>query len=311
MRVFVTGASGFIGSWLCRTLIEEGHEVSVLLRNPEKSWRLQDIIANCHVINGDLTAIEKIEDELALFSPEAICHLGWQGVSNIDRNNLIQLENVADLGKLFSIAERLKVNSFVALGSQAEYGPVANKISPNQATKPSTLYGQVKLNCSQLGSFFAVRGTTRFAWLRVFSTYGAMDHPYWMIPYLINQLLNDQVPKLTKGEQLWDFLYVQDAVRAIIAVLNSSRATGIYNLGSGSAPSLRSTIEIIRNLVNPDLSLGFGDVAYRPDQVMHLEADISSLTQDTGWVPEVKLDQGLAQTVDWYRSNEWIFKDEQ
>jgi nucleoside-diphosphate-sugar epimerase len=76
----------------------------------------------------------------------------------------------------------------------------------------------------------------------------------------------------------------------------------VFNLGSGQAHRLRDIVIKIRDLINPALPLGFGEVAYRLDQVMHLEADITALTQATGWIPKMHLDQGLRLTVDWYRS---------
>jgi nucleoside-diphosphate-sugar epimerase len=107
------------------------------------------------------------------------------------------------------------------------------------------------------------------------------------------------VPKLTAGEQLWDYLHVSDAARAFVAVAQH-RAEGVFNLGSGEAPSLRSTIEHIRDLVSPGAALGFGQVPYRNDQVMRLQAVNSKLRQCTDWQPMVSLNDGLQETVTWF-----------
>jgi nucleoside-diphosphate-sugar epimerase len=76
------------------------------------------------------------------------------------------------------------------------------------------------------------------------------------------------------------------------------------NLGYGVAYPLREVVERVRDLVNPSLALQFGAVPYRPDQVMHLQADITKLTRATGWQPVTALDEGLRRTVAWYRSAE-------
>jgi len=87
-------------------------------------------------------------------------------------------------------------------------------------------------------------------------------------------------------------------------VAMSESASGAFNLGSGTAPRLRDMIEKVRDTIDPALPIGFGEVAYRPDQVMHLEADIGRLTRATGWRPKVTFAEGIPKTVDWYRTHD-------
>jgi UDP-glucose 4-epimerase len=102
------------------------------------------------------------------------------------------------------------------------------------------------------------------------------------------------------GEQRWDYLYVEDAAKAL-ARIAAIGATGSLNLASGETVVIRKLVEHIRALVDPHLPLGFGDDSYRPDQVMYLEADFSRLRSATGWEPLVPLEEGLRRTVAWYR----------
>src|ERR1019366_4311588 len=106
-------------------------------------------------------------------------------------------------------------------------------------------------------------------------------------------------PKLTRGEQMWDYLHVDDVASAVVATFDSD-ARGVFNLGSGRALRLRAIVKMIRDAIDPALPLGFGDVAYRPDQVMHLEADVSALRSATGWRPAIPLEEGIAGTVAWH-----------
>ena len=107
-------------------------------------------------------------------------------------------------------------------------------------------------------------------------------------------------PKLTAAEQLWDYIYIEDVASAIRAVLDSNDAEGVFNLGSGQAYRLKTIIEKIRDLIDSKLPLGFGEVQYRPDQVMHLQADISRLNKATNWSPKFDLDKAIKETVAWY-----------
>ena len=94
---------------------------------------------------------------------------------------------------------------------------------------------------------------------------------------------------------------MQDVAEAVHAVAATKTARGVYNLGSGRAIPVREVVERIRDCVDPSRPLGFGELAYRPDQVMHLEADITRLKRDTGWSPSTSLADGIERTVRWYR----------
>jgi nucleoside-diphosphate-sugar epimerase len=207
------------------------------------------------------------------------------------------------------IAHRVGATIFLGLGSQAEYGPREGAIAPDAPTAPTTAYGEAKLAAGQRLATSAEERGMRFVWMRVFSTYGPRDNPHWLIPSLIRDLAAGKRPPMTAAEQLWDLLHVRDAARALRRAIEMPAARGIYNLGSGSAPPLRGTAEFIRDAVDPALPLGIGEIAYRPDQVMHLEADISRLRLDLGWEPDIPLREGLAETVRWYLDNLWIYDE--
>ncbi len=307
MRIFVTGASGFIGSFVCRALAAAGHEVAALSRDPSP-WRLRDIPGALSIVRGDLEGSAAWVDAIRTFAPDAVAHVAWRGVAGGDRNAVEQVDNIGWTAQLVERAHGAGARVFLGLGSQAEHGPRSAVIGPSDATEPTTLYGEAKLAAGRIAAKLAAAHGMRFVWMRVFSTYGPTDHPHWMIPSLIRSLLRRQRPALTPGDQSWDFLHVADAARAIGLALESPRAEGVYALGSGHAPSLRSTIEMIRDEVDPRLPLGFGDVPYRPDQVMRLQADVTRLRRDLDWAPEIGLRAGLAETVAWYRANPWVFE---
>jgi nucleoside-diphosphate-sugar epimerase len=118
---------------------------------------------------------------------------------------------------------------------------------------------------------------------------------------VIQTLCAGKKPALTRGEQQWDYLYVQDAAKAL-SLIAATGATGTLNLSSGKTIVIRNMVESIRDLVDPRLPLGFGEVPYRPDQVMYLNADISRLRSATGWKPETSLEEGLRRTVEWCKT---------
>jgi UDP-glucose 4-epimerase len=300
-RVLVTGATGFIGSYVVRSLAaEKGVEVSFLARPSSDTWRIREVLPYTTRIDAELGGGDALRSAVAKTRPDVLVHLAWKGVGSADRNAAQQIENLADTLALLRAARAAGARAFVGLGSQAEYGPSSGALDETAPTQPTTLYGVTKLStchftrhaCGELGM--------RYAWIRVFSTYGAMDNPSWMIPSLVLQLLARKKPPLTLGEQRWDYLHVSDAADAIARVALGDAATGVFNLGSGEAHTIRSIVEKIRDTIDPSLPLGFGEVPYRPDQVMHLEAQVDRLRQ-LGWRPAMPLDRGIRETVAWYR----------
>lgn len=303
MKVAITGASGFLGSYVLRHLVDGGAEALVLLRDPAAAWRVRDVLPHTRVQRADLSDPGTYAQALRDFAPTHLVHLAWDGVAGKSRNDTAQWRNVAHSMQLLEAALEAGAGHFVGLGSQAEYGPCSQRIDETVATRPTTMYGAAKLaTCVLAERLCATRGA-RFAWLRLFSSYGPMDNPDWMIPYLAATLLRGEKPKVTAAEQRWDYIYIDDAARAVDAVARRPEARGVFNLGSGTAPVLRDVIEMIRGEASPAAAIGYGEVPYRPDQVMHLEADIARLTGATGWKPAMPLAEGIRRTVDWVRKH--------
>ena len=304
MRCVVTGASGFLGSYVARELVNRGVEVAIITRDGSVSGRLQDCADKLHLIQGDLQFPESYLQNFTAFKPEALLHLAWMGVAGSARNDISQAANITASLALAELAAKSGVKHFINAGSQAEYGQFDKCISESDPTHPTTLYGHCKLATGAMLQQICTEHEMRFAHLRVFSTYGPGNQNYWLIPYLITELLKGRSPKLTACEQKWDFLYATDAANAFADVLLNENALGIFNLGSGKAPLLRDTVEMIHSMVNPAIPLAYGEVAYRPDQIMHLEADIVRLKNTTRWQPLITLKEGLEMTIEWYEAQD-------
>jgi len=303
LRILLAGATGFVGSHVTRYLLARNCDIAVLMRSQSNPWRIVDVLSRLHVIRGDLAEVSTIADDICAFAPDVTVHLAWSGVGNRYRNDPQQVTNLYSSLSLLDVIHAAGCRSWVGLGSQAEYGIYNHAISEEMSTNPVTVYGVTKFCTCLLTQRLCDLYDMRFVWLRLFSAYGPADDSGWMIPYVILALLRGERPRLTRGEQRWDYLFVEDVAKAIYRVAAKSDLQGIFNLGSGEAHTVCSIVERIRKLIDPDLPLGFGEVPYRPNQIMHLQADISRLREATGWAPQVGLDEGLQRTVDWYREN--------
>lgn len=295
-KVVLTGASGFIGSAVLTQLVKDGNQAVVLARNESKQDRIASLSGYQTIYYQNLGQQELI-DTLAAYNPDAFIHLAWKGVGGKDRNEAFQItENLPLTLHAVELAKAIGCRHWIGIGSQAEYGNPNCKVAETAPTNPTTLYGKAKLASCWASLGLAESLAMKGSWIRVFSTYGVGDEPTWFIPYIISEIRRGNAPKLTQCEQLWDYLYVDDAARAILCVLYKE-LTGIVNIGSGQTTTLKSVVEIIKGALKSSVTVDYGAVPYKIDQVMHLEADISRIRQLTGWAPAITLEQGINRLI--------------
>lgn len=127
----------------------------------------------------------------------------------------------------------------------------------------------------------------------------------------INKLKNGEVPEFTKGDQLWDYLYSGDAAEAFRLLGEKGHDGKIYVLGSGHAEPLAAYIEKIRDVVDSNAKIKMGAIPYSEKQVMHLEADISSLRDDLGWKSKIDFSEGIKMTLNTIRGGAVVCFHEQ
>lgn len=305
MRVLVSGGTGFLGSHVIRRLVKDsGLKVGIVMRSESNPWRISDVLDSVDVIRCDLGKPDDVSTSVRDWHPDVVCNLAWYGVGNRYRDDPQQVyRNIGQSLSFLRFAAESGCKRWIGLGSQAEYGRHQGVTSEAVRTEPITLYGLAKLSTCLLSQRLCEHYEMSFAWTRLFSAYGPADSPGWMVPYLILTLLRGGRPSLTLGEQLWDYIFAPDAAEAIYRLSQRPEATGVFNLGSGQAYPIRYVAETIRDFIDPHLLLGFGDVHYGTDQIMHLQADISRLTNAIAWTPNTHLVDGLQRTIEWYQRN--------
>ena len=301
----LNGATGFLGSAVLSELQRRKFRPLVLTR-PESDLRKLASVPALDLFVSRQPERRELVAKIADQHPKVFIHCAWRGVAGVERNADFQIsENVKLTRDSVELAAACGCEQWIGLGSQAEYGNANRVLDETAPTNPTTLYGKAKLLAGTEALSLCNHKGIVGAWLRVFSTYGPGDHPHWMIPYVIREFLSGRAPQVTKCEQQWDYLFVEDAARAIVSVAEA-QAAGVFNLGSGDARPLKQIIELIRRELNTPVQPAYGAIAYRPDQVMHLQANINKLRAASGWQPQIGLDQGIRATVDWEKK---LFND--
>jgi UDP-glucose 4-epimerase len=302
MRCLVSGASGHLGSYLTRLLVAQGEDVTILVRPSSNLWRLDGVLDHVRLIHGQLEDVRPAAGELREAAPDTVFHLAWSGVTADARNHRDALiDNITGSLRLFQITQDAGCRCWIGIGSQAEYGPQPEPLAEDLTPRPDTVYGVAKLCLGQMLAALCNQSGVRFVWLRLLATYGPKDDPRHLIPSVIEKLLAGVRPSLTTGEQPWDYLYVEDAAEALYRAAITPAVEGVYNLGSGHSETVRRIVERLRDMIDPGLPLGFGEVPNDPGTVMTLRGNITKLRGAISWSPDTDLESGLRKTLDWHR----------
>lgn len=304
-RVILTGGTGMLGLALIRLLIQKQIEVLVIIRPDSKRRTAIPESRYVKVLACDLSDLSTLKTSLTK-QYDTFFHFGWDGTYGGARNDMyLQNQNVKATLDAVELAKAAGCSCFLGAGSQAEYGRVdAGKLGPDTPVHPETGYGIGKLCAGQMSRILCQQEGMRHIWVRILSTYGPGDGLHTMVMSGIIKLLNRERPQYTKGEQMWDYLYCDDAARAFYLAAERGKDGAVYCIGSGQVRPLAEYITIIRDTIDKRLEIGLGELPYYDKQVMYLCADIENLRADTGFQPEIPFEEGIRRTVEWYRQQQ-------
>ncbi len=300
MRVLVTGATGFIGSHIVRRLIAQGCEVYAIIRPNSNVWRINDIIGSINVIPCDLFSIREWDRYIKEIRPDLCIHLAWYVEPGEYLNSL---ENTRFAYATIELATRLAgigCRRFISAGTCFEYDTDLGYLSETTSTAPRSLYAATKLGLyltlDQIGRLMGMS----VAWLRFFYLYGPYEDKRRLVPAIICSLIDNREAKATKGEQIRDFLHVEDVADAVWAVAQSG-LSGPINIGSGKPVAVRDIVMKIGTILGRPELITLGALPHNPSDPMFICANNRLLTNSTAWFPRYDLEGGLHHTVEWWK----------
>ncbi len=299
-RIALTGATSTLGTAIIRECIKKNIEVVAFVNNESVN---ESRIPQSKLVTKRYCSLQEMADyEVKDLWADAFFHLAWGHTNRAVRNELKpQIENIKYSIDSVRLADAMGCKVYVGAGSQAEYGKCDFLLNEDSPTNPETAYGMAKLCSGQMTRLECKKRGIRHVWPRIFSTYGPNTQDSTILNYTISHLLKEEKPSLTACDQIWDFLYVDDAARALLLLAEHGKDGEVYCIASGKCKTLKDFVLKTRSYIETNVEIGFGEIPYSENTVMHLAGDISKLQTTTGFVPQISFEEGIQKTIEWAR----------
>lgn len=298
-KAIITGATSFIGRHLTDRLLAEGWGIYAIVRKGSEGRNLLPVNKNVKVLELDMSEYGKLSF-LIQENCDAYVSLAWNGTRGAAREDgKRQEENCIYSIEALKAAYNTGCRVVISAGSQAEYGPMTDKVKESAACHPNTEYGKWKLKYYEYAAKFCAAHGLSFKEPRFFSLYGEDDNETTMILSILDDMLSDRSCRLTKCIQLWDFLYIEDAIDGIFRLINMKCDDGVYNFGSGDTRPLREFVMEMYRLTESHSELLFGEVPYPATGMVNVYPDISRLRQQTGWEAATAFSEGIKRIIEY------------
>jgi UDP-glucose 4-epimerase len=303
-RVIITGATGFVGANLTRRLLQDGHDVNMLVRPGYTSWRLDAIQPDIRLHQVNLEDPSSVASAVAAVRPDWIFHLAAYGAYS-SQKNVYQMVNTNVLGTINLLQACLETGfeSFVNTGSSSEYGFKDHAPAENEWLEPNSHYAVTKASATQFCRYTAQQYGVHVPTLRLYSVYGPYEEPTRLLPTLISRGMRGKLPPLVDGNVARDFVYVDDVNQAyLLAAQRTDVEPGpIYNVGTGVQTSIGEVVNITRQLMKITAEPEWGSMPERQWDTNVWVSNNAKLRNDLGWEPQYTFEQGFRLMVDWFQ----------
>jgi len=329
-NLLITGGAGFIGSHVVRLFVNKYPDYTIVnldkLTYAGNLENLKDIESkpNYHFEKGDILDVEFLAQTFEKYSIDGVIHLAAE--SHVDRSlhnpaefattNIIGTLHLLNVTQTFWNTD-CKGKCFYHISTDEVYGSAENG---SYFTEETSIDPQSPYSASKAGSDHFVKAFGNSFHLpvrisRCSNNYGPYHFPEKLIPLMINNILNNKpLPVYGKGENIRDWLFVEDHARAIDEIFHKGKDGEVYNIGGNNEWKNIDLVKYLCYLMDKKLGREDGTSAAlityvkdRPGHDLRYAIDASKLTAETGWRPQVTFEEGLEKTVDWYLANQsWL-----
>ncbi len=317
MNILVTGGYGFIGSNFIRLVLEKTDYTVINLdaltyagnKDNLKDIEDSDRYTFIHGRIEDFKVLNKLEDK----NINAVVNFAAE--THVDRSILepspFIKTNIIGTYALLEFCRKVNVEKFVHISTDEVYGSLESDeglFSEESPLKPNSPYSASKASADMLVRSYYITYKLPALIVRPSNNYGPYQYPEKFIPLSITNLIDDlPVPVYGDGRNIRDWLFVKDCVDGILKVLNDGKIGEVYNIGGENEKRNIEVVKTILKMMNKDESY----IKFVPDRPGHdyrYALDNSKIRKHIGWKPRTKFEDGIKQTIEWYKSNEWWWR---
>lgn len=311
-KILVTGGAGFIGSAFVRQVAKSGYKIAVIdkLTYAGDLTRLKEVRGKYKFYKADICNQRQIEPIFSKESPDFIVNFAAE--THVDRsiNNAMPFikTNVIGMEVLLAASRKHKIRKFVHISTDEVYGDIIKgEFSEGYPLNPSSPYSAAKAAADLLLKSYIRTYNFPGIIIRPSNNYGPWQYPEKLIPLAILKIFtNKKIPVYAKGKNAREWLYVEDCAAGIIKVLEKGALGEIYNIGSNQE---KQNIEVVNSLLRifkkDKTNIEF--VKDRPGHDFRYKLNSAKIRKETGWVAQVKFEDGLNRTVHWsLRHKDWL-----
>ena len=295
--VVITGADGFIGSHLAYYFSVQDYKVYAVIMPESLTKARITNMEHIEIVEGYLSDYQSLAARLPN-GPTALVHLAWNGVAPEARDIIeIQMQNIELSLSAVRLAHLIHAQRFIIPGSTSEYSYCGQLINETALPSPQNAYGAAKISTRYLCAALCKKLKLPCIYAVITGIYGADRSDNNVITYCVKQLLQKKEPEFTKLEQLWDYIHIDDLVHALFLVATKGKDGAFYSIGHGDNWPLYNYINIIRNRIDPALPLGIGKIPYMSDTLPSSCIDLTSIQEDTGFIPRISFEDGIESVI--------------
>lgn len=306
-KVCVVGATGFLGAHLVRELLRRGVHVVAAKRPTSNTWRLTELLGKIDVVDISLDEAGSVHSVLDRHGPQCVINAAAYGVSPSESDPVrLVATNTTAASTLLEAAARTGARRFIHLGSCFEYGQLEFPLRENDTLKPSTLYGATKAAASLILPAMGRDLGIETVVFRLFGCWGPLESEFRIVPQIIKACLNRQPLVLTGCEQVRDYSYAPDVAADVVGLALEERPLlpSVMNIGTGEPLVLRDFVLSIASELGGEDLMRFGGRPHRPQEMMHLVADVSQAHRLCGPGRRTRFELALQETVAEFRKRE-------
>ncbi len=293
MKIVITGGNSFIGKALAKKAAARGNQVILVVRSRAQIEEMP----NTSYVFADMEEYKKLGNMIGVC--DCMVNLSWNGTRGAARMDRSRQQTNCQY-TIAGIRSMLDVGCMriVMAGSQAEYGPHEGIITEDTICTPNTEYGIAKLELYEQVKNLCRTYKATYIEPRFFSLYGPGDYKRTMVMSVLAAMLRNEPCKLSLGTQMWDFLYISDAVEGIWRLCSRSCENGVYNFGSGDVRMLKSYVLEMAEITQTQSELVFGAIPYPPTGMVSIWPDISRMKNRLDWAPQVSFEMGIRKILE-------------